>query len=92
MKKKYKYYCKKHDASYLIKSTRQKAKESSKENRFNLVQKFRSLNVTADLQTSMENENNCNTQNNDDTSFKTEVNQLYTYIIMMNHSFSSFLF
>ena len=48
MKKKYKYYCKKHDVSYLIETARKTAKAFSKENRNNLVQSFRTLNVSND--------------------------------------------
>lgn len=63
MKKRFKYYCKKHDSSYLIKANRQKAKESVKERRFDLIQKFRSLNVTASKESSMEIESSYVMQN-----------------------------
>lgn len=45
LKKRYKYYCKKHDVTFLIENVRQKGREFSKENRNKLVQSFRSLEV-----------------------------------------------
>jgi hypothetical protein len=63
LKKRYKYYCKKHDTTYLIQSTRLRAKEASKENRNKFIQCFRTLKVSTDSHNDTISENSICTTN-----------------------------
>ncbi|XP_011496488.1 PREDICTED: uncharacterized protein LOC105361083 [Ceratosolen solmsi marchali] len=69
LKKRYKYYCKKHDTTYLVQSARERVKSASKENRNKFIQSFRTLNVSTNSDVSI-NENSVRIANNDRNSSK----------------------
>lgn len=83
MKKRYKYYCKQHDVTYLIESVRQKAKQLKKKTRNNLVQSFRALDVNAaDSCYSTEDESNaCALDEN--TAGTSKLNQVHNFGLLL---------